>query len=104
MKAEATTAIHVVAASGRSAFAIWSDLVKARLTFLVLLTTLAGFYLGVAGATDWFLLFNTLLGTALVAAFLAFLGAGFDSVFRKSHASRPEMLSIDRPPTAGFAL
>lgn len=67
MKAEAITAIHVVAASGRSAFAIWSDLVKARLTFLVLLTTLAGFYLGVEGATDWFLLFNTLLGTALVA-------------------------------------
>ena len=51
----------------RSAFAIWSDLVKARLTFLVLLTTLAGFYLGVEGVTDWVLLAHALLGTALVA-------------------------------------
>src|SRR6185369_1594667 len=41
--------------------------VKARLTFLVLLTTLAGFYLGVEGATDWVLLAHALLGTALVA-------------------------------------
>ena len=51
----------------RSTFAIWSDLVKARLTFLVLLTTLAGFYAAVEGPTDWILLAHTLLGTALVA-------------------------------------
>src|ERR1041385_1470491 len=67
MKAEATAAIPSVVATGRSAFSIWSDLVKARLTFLVLLTTLAGFYLGVEGATDWVLLVHTLFGTALVA-------------------------------------
>jgi protoheme IX farnesyltransferase len=66
MKATATT-ISAVATNERSAFAIWSDLVKARLTILVLLTTLAGFYAGTEGATDWVLLAQALLGTALVA-------------------------------------
>ena len=66
MKAGATT-IPAVAVSERSGFAIWSDLVKARLTILVLLTTLAGFYAGTEGATDWVLLAHALLGTALVA-------------------------------------
>jgi heme o synthase len=66
MKTVATTTISAVLA-GRSTFAIWSDLVKARLTFLVLLTTLAGFYAGSEGSTDWTLLVHTLLGTALVA-------------------------------------
>jgi len=51
----------------KSAFAIWSDLVKARLTFLVLLTTLTGFYLATVGTLDWALLWHTLFGTGLVA-------------------------------------
>jgi len=67
MKAVATTTIPPIALATRSGFAIWSDLVKARLTFLVLLTTLAGFYAGVEGALDWLLLAHTLFGTALVA-------------------------------------
>ncbi len=66
MKAAVTTTLPADV-SERSAFAIWSDLVKARLTFLVLLTTLAGFYAGIEGALDWVLLFHTLLGTTLVA-------------------------------------
>lgn len=45
-----------------------ADLVKARLTTLVLLTTLVGFYLGMRGAMDFALMFHTLVGTALVAA------------------------------------
>jgi protoheme IX farnesyltransferase len=67
MKTSVTTAIPTVAMSERSAFAIWSDLVKARLTFLVLLTTLAGFYAGAENTTDWARLFHALFGTALVA-------------------------------------
>jgi len=47
---------------------VFSDLVKARLTTLVLLTTAVGFYLGWRGSMNWLLLFNTLAGTALVAA------------------------------------
>jgi protoheme IX farnesyltransferase len=49
-------------------FAIASELFKARLTFLVLLTTLVGFYIGTVGPVDYLLMVHTLLGTALVAA------------------------------------
>lgn len=44
-----------------------SELTKARLTMMVLLTTLTGFGLASRGAFDWTKLFHTLLGTALVA-------------------------------------
>jgi protoheme IX farnesyltransferase len=44
------------------------ELVKARLSFLVLITTLVGFLLGWQGPFDWVLLLATLLGTALSAA------------------------------------
>lgn len=47
---------------------VYSELIKVRLTSLVLLTTLVGFYLGTRGSTDYALLFNTMLGTALVAS------------------------------------
>ena len=48
--------------------AVFADLVKARLTTLVLLTTLVGFYVGWRGPMDFALMFNTLAATALVAA------------------------------------
>ena len=53
-----------------------SDLVmltKARLTMLVLITTFVGFCMASGGHLDWFALFNTLLGTALVAGSAAVL-------------------------------
>ena len=43
------------------------ELVKARLTSLVLVTTLAGFYMGWRGPIDFARMFNALFGTALVA-------------------------------------
>lgn len=52
----------------KSWFAVFSDLIKARLTFLVLLTTLVGFYLGFEGPVSYALMVNTVLGTALVAS------------------------------------
>jgi len=45
-----------------------SELSKARLSFLVLLTTLVGFLLGWRGSMNYTLLISTLLGTALSAA------------------------------------
>jgi len=48
--------------------AVYSDLFKARLTFLVLLTTLVGFYIGFRGPVDYLLMLETLFGTALVAS------------------------------------
>ena len=52
----------------KSRAAVFADLIKARLTLLVLLTTLVGFYLGWRGPMDFVLLFHALAGTALVAA------------------------------------
>jgi heme o synthase len=47
---------------------VFADLVKARLTTLVLLTTFVGFYLGWRGPMNFLLMFHTLLGTGLVAS------------------------------------
>jgi protoheme IX farnesyltransferase len=56
------------ATPARSAAAVLADLVKARLTTLVLLTTFVGFYMGERGPMDFALMFHALAGTALVAA------------------------------------
>ncbi len=45
-----------------------SDLFKARLTTLVVLTTLAGFYMGSQGPMNGWLLLHCVLGTALLAS------------------------------------
>src|SRR5882762_5227804 len=52
----------------KSWVSVYADLFKARLTFLVLLTTLVGFYIGFRGPVDYLLMLHTLLGTSLVAA------------------------------------
>jgi protoheme IX farnesyltransferase len=44
-----------------------SELTKARLTMMVLLTTLTGYYLASQGPFDWLKLLHTLVGTTLVA-------------------------------------
>jgi protoheme IX farnesyltransferase len=59
---------EILSTAEKSWAAVFADLVKARLTTLVLLTTLVGFYLGWRGAMDFGLMFNTLAATALVAA------------------------------------
>lgn len=56
------------AGAEKSGLAVLADLVKARLTALVLLTTVVGFYIGWRGAMNWLLLCNTLAATGLVAA------------------------------------
>src|SRR5881227_149140 len=45
-----------------------AELVKARLTLLVLLTTAVGFYLGSESPIDYRALFHTVFGTAAAAA------------------------------------
>jgi protoheme IX farnesyltransferase len=44
------------------------ELTKPRLNFLVLITTLVGYYMAVKAPEDWHRVFYTLLGTALTAA------------------------------------
>lgn len=68
MKSTTAQPLAESSAAGRSLSAILSDLFKARLTFLVLLTTLVGYYMGAIGPVKYALMINTVLATALVAA------------------------------------
>jgi protoheme IX farnesyltransferase len=80
------------AAAEKSWLSVFSDLVKARLTTLVLLTTVVGFYVGWHGPMNWLLLVNTLAGTALVAAGASalnqWLERDYDAKMRRTQ-SRP---------------
>jgi protoheme IX farnesyltransferase len=67
MKATVNT-LNTAAINDRSWLAVGADLIKARLTALVLLTTLVGFYMGQSGSVQLTLMFHTLLATGLVAA------------------------------------
>ncbi len=64
--------------------AVMADLVKARLTMLVLLTTLVGFYLGWQKPMDYLLMFHVLFGTALVASGAAAL----NQLLEREHDAR----------------
>jgi protoheme IX farnesyltransferase len=57
-----------VPSADKSWLAVYAELFKARLTFLVLLTTLVGFYIGSVGPVNYLLMFHVLAGTVLVAA------------------------------------
>ena len=67
-------------------------LTKPDVTFLVVITTVAGFYLGSTGAVDWARLAQTLFGTLLVAGGTAALNQyverDMDAVMRRT-AARP---------------
>ena len=77
-------------------FAVLADLFKARLTFLVLLTTLVGFYVGFSGRLDLLLLLHTMFGTALVASGAAALNQWWE---REHDARMPR--TEDRPLPSG---
>lgn len=66
MKSSVET-IPVIGVTEKSRSGVWSELFKARLTSLVLLTTLVGLYMGSQGSVNYTLMFHALLGTALVA-------------------------------------
>ncbi len=91
MKATAQP-LSQTAAAEKSWLAIYADLFKARLTFLVLLTTMVGFYVGFRGSVDYLLMLHTVLGTALVAsgasALNQFLERDYDARMRRTQ-NRP---------------
>jgi protoheme IX farnesyltransferase len=101
MKATAT-AINETSAGEKSAASVAMDLIKARLTTLVLLTTAAGFYLGYPGPIDFILLLHTLLGTALVASGASALNQlierDYDAQMRRTE-NRPLPSGRMRPET-----
>jgi protoheme IX farnesyltransferase len=67
MKATAEVLVENVSVE-KSWAAVYADLIKARLTLLVLLTTLVGFYVGWRGPMNFWLMLHTVLGTGLVAS------------------------------------
>ena len=95
MKASAQPLIEPLATE-KTRFAVFSELVKARLTSLVLLTTAVGFYIGVRGSMNWMLLFHTLLGTAFVAGGAAAL----NQLIEREHDAKMRRTE-DRPLPSG---
>ena len=85
--------------------AVFADLVKARLTALVLLTTFVGFYLGERGAVNYLPMFHALFGTALVASGAAalnqWLERDYDAKMRRT-ASRPLPSGRMQPATVAI--
>ena len=96
MKATTAQPLIQTAPAEKSWLAVYADLFKARLTSLVLLTTLVGFYLGFRGPVDFVLMFHLLLGTALLASGAAALNQllerEFDAKMRRTQ---------DRPLPSG---
>ncbi len=92
MKATATSFTDDVSPKEKSVAVLFFELIKARLTLLVVLTTLVGFYLGAPAPVDLVLMVNAVLGTALVASGAAALNQvlerEFDARMRRT-ADRP---------------
>ena len=90
----------------RGQFAIWSELVKLRLTTMVLITTAMGFYLASASAFDWMMLLHALFGTGLLACGAAtlnqYLEKDFDAKMPRT-ANRPIPAGHIRPERALLA-
>jgi protoheme IX farnesyltransferase len=64
--------------------AIWMELFKARLSALVVLTALVGFYVGYQGPIDYTLMLHTVAGTA----FLAAGAAALNQLLEREHDAR----------------
>ena len=73
-------------------FSIWAELIKLRLTTMVLITTAMGFYLASAQTFDWRLLLHALFGTGILACGAAalnqYIEKDFDSRMPRT-ADRP---------------
>jgi protoheme IX farnesyltransferase len=88
--------VNTAAPARKSGFAVFSELVKARLSTLVLLTTAVGFYMGSPGPLDWRRFLNTLLGTGLLAA-----GAAALNQFLERDLDTLMLRTRDRPLPSG---
>jgi protoheme IX farnesyltransferase len=97
---KATGQVLTAAASVEKSWpAVFSELIKARLTFLVVLTTLVGFYVGSPGPVDLALLLHAVLGTALVASGAAAL----NQLLEREYDAKMERTE-DRPLPSGRML
>ena len=100
---EAMNSAREDAISLQERFSAYVSLSKPDVTFLVIMTTVAGFYVGSRGPLDWALLAHTLLGTTLVAAGTAglnhYIERDSDAEMRRT-ASRPLPSGLIRPAEA----
>jgi protoheme IX farnesyltransferase len=98
-------ALNSTASVEKSWASVLADLVKARLTALVLLTTFVGFYLGWQGPMSFLAMFHALFGTALVAsgasALNQWLERDYDAKMRRT-ASRPLPSGRMQPATVAI--
>src|SRR5207237_4967852 len=104
MKTVAIESTQTGTASARSGFIRdLVELVKARLTLLVLLTTAVGFYLGAEGRINFAALLHTVFGTAAAAAGAAALNQWWeyklDAMMQRTR-SRPVPAGRMRPQAA----
>jgi heme o synthase len=93
---EAPAPLAKTATEEKSRGSVLGELFKMRLTTLVLLTTVAGFYLGSRTPVSWVLMFNTLFGTALLASGAAALNQWIE----REHDAKMQRTQ-DRPLPSG---
>ena len=93
---EVPPAISAAPVAEKSLGAILSELFKLRLTTLVLLTTLVGFYLGSRGPISYRLMAGAMLGTALLAAGASSL----NQLLEREHDAKMHRTQ-DRPMPSG---
>jgi protoheme IX farnesyltransferase len=101
MKTATTSAVDAGPATIRSEArrlggADFAELVKARLTLLVLLTTAVGYYLGATGSINYVALFHVVFGTALAAS-----GASALNQWWERRADALMQRTMHRPIPAG---
>src|SRR6185369_7187932 len=80
----------------KSWFAVYSELFKARLTLLVLITAMVGFYIASPSPVNHLLMVHAVLGTALVAAG----GAALNQLLERDYDAKMRRTS-DRPLPSG---
>jgi heme o synthase len=93
---EVTDTAPAAAQSVPSRWADYFELTKPRMNFLVVITTMVGFYMAAHVGIDWVLLLHTLLGTALTAA-----GASVLNQYVERDIDRLMPRTVDRPVPAG---
>jgi len=92
LRSSAVDVVERTRLSFRERVAAYAELTKPRITFLIVLTSAAGFALGSRGALDYLALFRSLVGIALLSSGIATLNQyaerDLDGLMRRT-ASRP---------------